>query len=483
MISIIGASLKKLRDEAHDAVLSPDGSQIAFTNVDDDAIWIMNSDGSQARQIFKADGDFHLYGPTFISAGKRVIYAKYKAENGNVTAMVESRNLRGEDPVVLLSNPDLLDFALGQPGRLIYSVSEPIPHERDSNLWELSYDESTGHPSGAPRRLTDWTGFSFFNPGISSDGKHFIFLNQRDHSAVFVAELGSNGDELKNPQRLTLTENYNWATGWSPDSHSVLFYSNRNGHFDIYRQGLNDRTPQPVATDGEEKWQPQMSPDGKWVLYMQFVRSTPGHQVTSGKLMRVSSSGGAPEFVMDITGAHSGTQANALATIAGYPNFRCPTSPTAQCVIAERKEKNIVFTAFDPVEGRKAEVARIPYHRSNWDISPDGSRLARSEFSYTEGKIEIIPIHGGEHQKLTAAPWNEISNLAWAADGKSLFLGSFSSRGTAILHLDFGGQVKMLYKPSWEIYALRPSPDGKYLSYGTAIYDSNAWTLGYVPPR
>ncbi len=443
----------------------------------------MDADGSQSRQFYKAEGDFHLYAPCFISNGKRIAYVRYRAENGKVTAILESRNLQGTDPVVLIDNPDFLDFTLGQPGRLIYSISEPVPHERDSNLWELSYDDSTGHPEGAPRRLTDWTGFTFLNPGISADGKHFIFLNQRDHSAVFVGELGSNGDELKNPQRLTLTENYNWATAWTPDSQSVLFYSNRNGHFDIYKQGINDRTPQPIATDSEEKWQPQMSPDGKWVLYMQFARSTAANQVTSGKLMRVSTAGGAPEFVTDITGSHSGPQNSALATIAGYPNFRCPRSPGALCVVAERKDKDLVFTTFDPVQGRKAEAVKTPYHRSSWDLSPDGARIARVEFSYTEGTVQIIPIHGGERQKVSAAPWNELTNLAWAADGKSLFLDSFSSRGTAIVHLDLNGHAKMLYKPSWEIYALAPSPDGKYLSFGPVIYDANAWTMGYFPPK
>ena len=483
MVSIIGTSLKKIREDAHDAGLSPDGSQIAFCDSDNESIWLMNADGSQARQFYKDEDDFHLYGASFIAGGKRILYIKFKAENGKATAIVESRNLQGQDPVVLLDDPDALDFDIGQPGRLIYSVSEPVPHERDSNLWQLSYDDNTGRPTGKPQRLTDWTGFTFLNPGASEDGKRFVFLNQRDHSAVFVGELASSNDELKNPQPLTLNQDYNWPTGWSSDSKSVYFYSNRNGHFDIFKQGLNDRTAQAIASDSEEKWAPQLSPDGKWILYMQFVRSTPTHDVTTGKLMRVSVNGGAPEFVMDINGSHSGPQNGALPTIAGYPTFRCAQSADATCVIAERKDKNIIFTSFDAMQGRKAEVTRVPAHRSNWAISPDGSRLAYAEFSYTQGEVQIIPTHGGERQKVSAAPWTEITNLTWTADGKSLFFNSFSSRGTAIVHLDLNGHTKMLYKPSWEIFALSASPDGKYLSFGPAIYDSNAWTMGYFPPK
>jgi Tol biopolymer transport system component len=480
---VIGSSLKKIRDDAHDAGLSPDGAQIAFTNVDDDEIWIMNSDGSQAHQFLKADPEFHLYGPTFINHGKRILYVKQHTAGGDIKNIVESRNLGGDDAVTLIDNPSLFDATMNQPGRVIYSVSEPPPHERDSNLWDIYYDPETGRPKGAPRRLTDWTGFTFLNPSISTDGKNFTFLNQRDQAAVYVGELAANGDELKSPQRLTLNENYSWPTGWSADGKTVLFYSNRNGNFDIYRQGVGERTAEAVSTSPEDKWWPQLSPDGKWVLYMQFTKSSTANAVKSGKMMRVSVAGGAPEFVMDINGAHSGPQPTALSTLVGLPAFRCARQPGAPCVIAERKDNQVVFSTFDPLQGRKAEVVKQPPKRGTFDISPDGSRIAWTTFSYTKGEVEIIPLDGSAHQKISGAPWTEFTNVVWAPDGKSLFLNSFSSRGSAILHLNLDGTSKMLYKPGSEIFALTVSPDGKYLAFGPAIYDSNAWTMGSFPAK
>lgn len=73
--------------------------------------------------------------------------------------------------------------------------------------------------------------------------------------------------------------------------------------------------------------------------------------------------------------------------------------------------------------------------------------------------------------------------VAWAADGKSLFLASFSSRGTAIVHFDFAGHSKLLIKPVWHILTLEPSPDGKYLAFGRVISNSNAWTMGSFPAK
>ena len=52
----------------------------------------------------------------------------------------------------------------------------------------------------------------------------------------------------------------------------MFLYSDRNGNFDIYKQGVNERNAEPIVTGPEEKWAPQISPDGKWVLYMQWPR-------------------------------------------------------------------------------------------------------------------------------------------------------------------------------------------------------------------
>ena len=165
--------------------------------------------------------------------------------NGETTLVLESRDLKGGDPVVLLSNPLLTDFTWGQSGRLIYSVRELPPNQYDSNLWEMRYDQDTGKPKGNPRRLTDWTGFYFGNPQLTADGKRFVFLNGRAQSDVYVGELANGGAELKTPQRVTLDDRVDWPGGWSADSKTMFLYSDRNGDFDIYKQGVSERNADP----------------------------------------------------------------------------------------------------------------------------------------------------------------------------------------------------------------------------------------------
>ncbi|MGH9505207.1 MAG: hypothetical protein ACRD20_20330 [Terriglobales bacterium] len=487
VISVIGATLKKMRDDAFDASLSSDGSQIVFRDSVTRDIWLMNADGGQARLFIKPEEGYHFFSPTWFPNGKRILYGKYRIANGEASLGLESRDLKGGDPVTLLSNLQLIDFCWGREGRLIYSVRERPPNQYDSNLWELKFDEDTGKPKGTPRRLTDWTGFFFAYPELTADGNRFVFLNGRAQSDVYLGELTNGGAELKAPQRMTLDDRVDWPGGWSADSKTLFFYSDRNGNFDIYRQGVTERSAEPLVSGSEDKWAPQISPDGKWVLYMQWPKTAQGAAIASGKLMRSPLAGGPAEAVMDIKG-HPGIFAGGdpTNTVGSYPSFRCPLHAGAGCVLAERGENQVVFTGFDPVQGRKAELLKLPGDpdTSSWDLSPDGSRVAFSNFDYKAGEVQIVPLAGGTPQKLNVQPWAELVAVAWAADGKGLFLASSSSRGTSIVRMPLTGGPKFLFKqPSWDIFSLAPSPDGRYLAFGPVITTANAWTIASFPRK
>ena len=486
VISVIGATLKKLRDDAHDASLSRDGSQIVFRDAITQDIGLMSADGGRARVLIKHDPGYYFAAPTWFANGKRIVYVKYRIADGQATVVLESRDLQGGTPTLLLSNPRLSDFSWDQDGRLIYAVREPPPNHADSNLWELRYDKETGAPKGTPRRLTDWTGFFFANPELTADGNRFVFLNRRAQSDVYLGELAGGGNEMKAPRRLTLDDRIDWPGGWSLDGKTVFFYSDRNGSFDIFKQGLNDRNAEPVVAGNEEKWAPQTSPDGKWVLYMQWPKAAEGAPVPPGKLMRSPLGGGPSEAVMDIKGKPWITYGSEPTdTVGSYPSFRCPMHASTTCVLAEADDKQIVFTAFDSMQGRKAELVKVPANSdlTHWDLSPDGSRVVLAVFDYKAGDIQTIPLAGGAPRKLSAMPWAQLVAVAWAADGKGLFLASYSSRGTSIVRMDFTGGSKLLFKPSWDIFSLAPSPDGRYLAFGPVVTNANAWTIASFPRK
>jgi Tol biopolymer transport system component len=495
MISLIGATLKKLRDDARDASLSPDGSQIVFTDVVTREIWLMNADGGQARVWLTPKAGYlqsipasfrngKRTTPTWFRNGKRILYVKYGSASAK-TVELESRDLQGGDPVTLLGNPLLAEFCWGQRGRLIYAVEE-APNQDDSNLWEQRFDEETGRAKGVPRRLTDWIGFDFGNPQLTADGKRFVFLNGRSQSDVYVGELTDRGSTMQSPRRLTLDERNDWPGGWSLDSKTVLLYSDRNGNFDIFRQGLSSPNAVPVVTGTEEKRSPQTSPDGKWLLYTQWPKAAGRAEPDSGKLMRVPLGGGPPEPLLDFKGYNGIRAMKPSPNLVSFPSFRCPTHGGGLCVLAEVREKDLVFTAFDPLQGRRAEVLRVPRDSDfrSWDLSPDGSRVALSVFDLKAGDVRIFPLDGGAPQTLSAMPWAQLLTVAWAADGRSLFLSSNTTRGTSVVRMDSAGRTKLLLDQTGrDVHVLAPSPDGHSLAFGVIQSDYNAWTIASFPQR
>jgi Tol biopolymer transport system component len=482
VISVVGVSLHKLRDDAHFADISPDGSQIAFVDSNSKDLWVMNADGSQARSFYKPEEGYDLYRPMWFPNGQRLLYFKFHQENGKARVIMESRDLKGSDPIVLFSSPDLQNASWAQPGRMILGILEPPPNQKDSNLWEIRYSAETGKPKGTARRLTQWAGFRFYDLKATADGKTVAFMNLHSESDVYIGELADSGATLKTPQRLTLDELWDWPTGWTPDSKAVFFYSDfGGGTFDVYRQGLDQHTPDKITSGTDDKWAPELSPDGKWILYVSWPKATNPSDLPPGKLMRISPSGGPAEFVTDIKGhPYVGTNQG------GIPSFRCPAHPGADCVLAERGEgKQIVFTALDPNAGRKGEITKFtgdPDYAS-WDLSPDGSRIAITIYDYKTADVQVMPVKGGNPEKFSGLPWTQLMAAAWAADGKSLYISSDSSRGTSVIHLVPGVEPKLLWKTVWDVYQITPSPDGHYLALGPQIYDANSWIIQNFPAK
>ena len=358
------------------------------------------------------------------------------------------------------------------------------PNQYDSNLWEQRFDEDNGKPKGVPRRLTDWIGFDFSNPELTADGNRFVFLNGRAQSDIYVNELSDRDRAMPGQRRLTLDERSDWPGGWSLDSTTMFLYSDRNGNFDMFKQNLNSPNAEPVATRPEEKRLPQVSPDGKWLLYMQWTRPAGKVEPDSGKLMRVPLAGGPTEPVLDFNGYSGIRVMRPSPSVVGFPSFHCPSREGSPCVLAEIREKNLIFSTVDPIRGRTRELLRLPNDADirSWDLSPDGTQVALPVYDSKAGEVRVFPLDGGAARTWSALPWSELMAIAWAADGRSLFLISNNSRGSSILRMDSSGKTKLLLdQPGRDVHALAPSPDGHSLAFGAVQSNFNAWAIASFP--
>jgi hypothetical protein len=79
---------------------------------------------------------------------------------------------------------------------------------------------------------------------------------------LYLGELAAGGTCMKPPRRLTHDEAFDLPTAWTPDSKAVLFDSNRNGTFGIFKQGIGQETSEPVVTGPQVASGSRRSADG-----------------------------------------------------------------------------------------------------------------------------------------------------------------------------------------------------------------------------
>jgi Tol biopolymer transport system component len=482
---VIGGTIHKIRDDAYSASISSDGSQVVFLEHGGKEIWEMTPDGEAAHQVVPAAVEQTRYSlPTWSPDGKRFTYLEIRQSEGNFGVKLVSRAAAGGDPVTVLDNPNLRGFIYMPGDRVLLTMRETDPNPEDANLWEIRVDRATGKPDSGPRRLTDWSGFTFDWLSASSDGKKLAFLNDPGQSDVMVGQLHKNGNELVSPTRLTLSDRIDWPGSWSSDSKSVFFYSDRSGRFDLYRQSLDDRTAQPIGTAPEEKRMPQLSPDGKWIVYISWPVTKDLSAPADGHIMRMPAGGGPPVPVFAVEGyADLDLPGSVTHNLMGFPSFRCPSRPGALCVLAERDQakKRIVFTAFDPEAGKKNVVGTVALPVDEWALSPDGSRIAATSYSFQQSIIHIVPTNGEPSRDIAVKDWIRFLSIAWAADGNSLFASSDSARGSTFLHIDMKGDAQPLLRNGDDFYLPTASPDGRHLAFGAVQFNSNAWIIPDVP--
>lgn len=478
LISVLGSSPRKLRENATAPASSPDGSLIAFlgdlsTGAAATGIWVMGVDGENAHRVLAAQPGEQLFRVRWSPDGHRLAYSasvpglpghRLSPQAYAGTEILESVSLNGGVPTPLFTKAGLQDFCWLPDARILFSVTQEEMFGADSNLWAIRVDSITGNPTGQSEQLTNWASFSFTDFSTTKDGKHLAFLKLTAQDDVYVGSLEGNGTRLKTPDRLTFNDRDDWPMGWTPDSGAAVFWSDRNGRWEAYKQRIGQETAEVLPAGPEPKWYAHFTPDGAWLLYMALPKQQgPGRSVPV-KIMRAPSSGGPPEEVL---------------TAVGMTDFRCARAVKTVCVFNESSGDQTVFTSFDPVKGKDREIFRETSGGLGlFDVAPDGSRLAISQFDLEGGRIRLVSIVNGTASDLVVKGWNQFLEVDWAPDGRGLYVGSKTAQGGAVLYVDLQGRARLLWQQQGNIITCgRPSPNGRFLAIASWTTNANAWMI------
>lgn len=190
------------------------------------------------------------------------------AERYNLSRLIETIGINGGPGKVLESSVQL-DPALSwaADGRLLYAYrKDPRSELIDFGIWSVRVNEKTGEAEGEPKQLTKGVG-GIGGLSVTADGKRLILWRANAFPEVFLTEIDRAAGRLRIPRRLTLDENWNTATAWTPDSRAVLFYSNRNGTYKLFRQGIDQSVPE-LLVEGRSISLPRMNAAGTEILYL-----------------------------------------------------------------------------------------------------------------------------------------------------------------------------------------------------------------------
>ncbi len=472
--------LHKLIDDAlGGAALSSDESRIVFRRTSVPEIWIMNAAGGEPRKLLSVSPDsVHASRLVWFPDGRRIAFAS--ASRAGDEFSIQSYDLVTGKTSVILSDPKAGDFCLTGDGRIIYSRLEDPPNEKSANLWEVDIDLSKGQIRGTPRRLTNWPRSLFTALGSTQDSRRLFFLRLQYQNSVYVAQLDGNGTRLANPRRFSFEQWTNWPTGWSADSHAVLFNSDRLGRPDIFKQSLERRDAEALADGRAERRDARLSPDGKWLLYLEWPSERGTGERETGRLVRAGVNGEPVQAVFSVTGYSKRMRTDPLVSVSaeGHPAFRCPFQPGGPCVLSEEIRDQVVFTAFDPLQGRGQELAKIPANSFTfWDLSPDAQWIAIGKNEETDGRIRLVSLAAEPAREIQVEDWTHLLSVAWASDGKALFVTAFASKGAPLLRVPLDGKPHLLYRGLKYVENPVASPNGRYLAFGEMTQDGNAWVL------
>jgi len=482
LISVLGQPPRKFSEGAWVWAISPDGDHMVFTpehSVLDHQIWIMGSDGDNPRKVLDLENNDWYGRVRWSPDGRRLAFIRFRGIAGNIHVSIETCDLEGANRTVVEdSDPPANGDILWLPDwRIVYLTNRSAGFDF-AGLWQVGIDAHSGRPAGKPALLTRWENSVVGDLSGSTDGTRLVMQRTEPQDQIFLGELIAGGMRMNPPRRLANDEANAIPTAWTPDSQSVLFGSDRNGTWGIFKQAISQETAEPVVTQFQNIGLPRLSPDGAWVLFLEGPKETIV-PTSMHRLMRVSITGGAPQFVME-------TKA--------YGNFTCGLAPASRCVVLEEGQEDKLLwtlTAFDPIQGRGKILRTIEKGGSAHDfikdpstydfsgaLSPDGTTFAITRGGEPDLHIRLLALSGETDREITLKSWPNITGLDWSPDGKSLFCGSRSQQRATLLRVDLKGSAKVLwqYNGASTIWGV-PSPDGRYLAIFVQTSHGNLWMM------
>ena len=134
-------------------------------------------------------------------------------------------------------------------GRILFVRSDHPYLNAGKTVWEVKTDPATGAFTGEPQKIAEMpeNRTALLSLSATADGRRIMVVKRSDQNTIFVGDFERSPPRIMNTRRFTLDERTNYAHAWTADSRAVIFESDRNGNFDLFKQYLDRRTPETIV--------------------------------------------------------------------------------------------------------------------------------------------------------------------------------------------------------------------------------------------
>ena len=286
---------------------SPHGDRFAYIRHDQATneffLMLSNIDGTNEEVLAsrKNRERFSVYGPAWSPDGNMIVAAASYWKKGFHTDLIGFDLKTRSEQLIGKSWFSILQVAwLEDKSSLIISARQRItePHQ----LWRISFPDGVAARitpelneyagvsiSGGnivtvrtdiswrlrfssldqPQKSTDITSGVGLNYGLSWTSKGKILYSSMVDDRLNISRIDPDGT---NKVQLT-TEGENYSPASSADGRFIVYASNRNGPFNIWRMNPDDGSAPTQLTFGDASFYPSISPDGQWVAFDNLLDS------------------------------------------------------------------------------------------------------------------------------------------------------------------------------------------------------------------
>ncbi len=485
LMPIEGGEATVLRDNLAYEIqprFSPDGSRISFTSDagGGDNIWVMNSDGSDARQV--TDESFRLLNnAVWTPDGEYLIARKHFTSTRSLGAgELWMYHISGGSGIQLVEKPNEQQD-LGQPfvspeGRYVYYSQDVYPggffqYNKDPNsqVYAINrYDREEGETE----RVTGGPGGAI-SPTISPDGTKMAFIKRvRTKSVLYLRDLES-GIEKPVYDRLSKDQQEAWAIfgpytnfNWTPDNQHLVFWA--EGKINKLNTETGEATVIPFEAEVNQKiaetvrFKQDPLPDT-------FIAKAIRHAVTSpdgdflifnaaGYLWKKELPDGTPQRLTD---------GDALEF---EPSFSTDGNHLVYVTWSDTALGSVMTLNLDQSNAKPQEISKRKGIFREPSFSPDGETIVYRRESgnnhqghaYTvETGIFTMPASGGEGTLVI----EDGSNPQFSADGSRIFYLGGSYLDNSYESVDLTGNEKRVHFTSKYGNNFVPGPNNKWVAF------------------